>query len=451
MNSMTYEDAVRYLYSFLNYEVQTDYVYRRDLDLARMAYLTRIFGKPHERIPFILVGGTKGKGSTAFILSSLIKEAGYRAGLYTSPHLETPCERIQISGVPLAKEDFAALLEKVKTTLSARPVPGRLGPATFFEVLTAAALLYFAEHGVDLAVLEVGLGGRLDATNIVRPLVSILTPVSYDHQDKLGKTLEKIAREKIPIVKEKSLFVSGRQSPAVERIFRGWAARKRTAGFFLGREFGVERVRLREEGSTFDFRSGENFFGDLLLALPGRFQVDNAACAIETARILDSHQLITIGEEAVRAGLLNGGWPGRFQVIRKDPLVVLDGAHNGASMRALLDSVGALFPARRIRMILAVSRDKDIRRMAREIARSGVREVLVTQSKNTRACPPEILAARLGSQIPRVAKMPGLKQAIELALRTWRAGDLLLITGSLFLVGEAKTLFESSPETVQVA
>jgi dihydrofolate synthase/folylpolyglutamate synthase len=436
---MTYPDALGYLDSFLNYEIRTDYVYDHDLNLARMDWIMELLGRPERKIPFVLVGGTKGKGSTASFLASILREAGYRAGLYTSPHLEEPLERIVVGGSEIRREDFARLVARLRETISCG-VPADLGNLTFFEFLTAAAILYFAEAKADLAVLEVGLGGRLDATNIVRPVLSILTPVSYDHQDKLGTSLSKIAGEKLPIVKENSLFVCSRQRPGVERLARSWAFEKRARSFFFGRDFDVRIQSLAEDATVFDLRLGRSWLGGLRTGLAGAFQAENAAAAVQAATALDRAGHCRVSEQALRRGLENICFRGRFQVLKHDPLVMVDGAHNGDSMRALRESVLRIYPARPVTLILGMARDKDIRRVLMEAARLNPERLIVTEIANPRTLSASELTRHARSRFEHVKETHSLKEALNHVLPKAAERDLILVAGSLYLAGEALAL-----------
>lgn len=448
--AMGYREALKYLYSFLNYEVKTDYAYPRDLNLRRMLFLMKLFGGPHRKVPFVLVAGTKGKGSTACFLSSILRRGGYKTGLYTSPHLHDPRERILISDLKISKKDFAGLLSKIKKKISRYPLPAGLGKITFFELLTTAAFIYFAERKVDMAVLEVGLGGRLDATNIVTPLVSIITPISYDHQDKLGKTLAEIADEKVRIVKKKGFFVSAAQPPAVHRLFEKWAKRQGAKSFFGGKDFGCENRAASMEGSRFDFFNAGGKFDDLLIRMPGRFQVENAACAVQAASILQTNFGFKLGENVFRSGLRSAFWPGRFQIICRDPFVILDGAHNGASFQALRQSVRDLFGDKKITMIFGLAKDKDLPRILPELSRFSLKRIIVTQAKNPRAFCADDLFAIVRRQIPFAEHSPELKEALQAAFCGRTEKDVFLITGSFFLVAEAETLLKVSKDLTEV-
>lgn len=447
---MDYRDALKYLYSFLNYEIKTDYSYRRDLNLQRMLFLMKIFGHPHRKIPFVLVAGTKGKGATACLLSSILHRGGFKSGLYTSPHLHDPRERIVISGRKISKRDFASLFMKIKRKLILHPPPSGLGRVTFFELLTTAAFVYFAERKTDIAVLEVGLGGRLDATNIVQPAVAVITPISYDHQDKLGDTLEEIAVEKAHIVKRNSFFVSACQPSRVRKIFKKWAGRKKAKPFFLGENFKVKYGEATEKGSYFDFYAAGENMKNLFVSLPGRFQVENAACAVRAAKILESCFGFKLGERAYRLGLRHVSWPGRFQIVSRDPLVVLDGAHNGASFKALRESISELFPGKELTVIFGLSKEKDRRRIFTQLKRFSLKRLIVTQAKNPRAFPADALFSKVKKEFAFAEYAPELKQALQAAFCGRQEGDLFLITGSFFLVAEAQTLLSVTQELVEV-
>lgn len=437
---MLYTEALKYLYSFINYEIQTDFSYRRDLNLERMACLMNLFGHPETKVPYVLVGGTKGKGSTAYLLSAILRQAGCRVGLYTSPHLADPRERIQVSGRKISKRDFAAVLSVIQERLAGNPVPEAMGRVTFFELFTTAALVYFAAQRLDVGILEVGLGGRLDATNVVRPLVSIITPVSYDHQDKLGHTLEKIAWEKVHIVKERALFISGRQAPRVRSLFSRWAREKEARAWFLGKDFVPVRKVSTLRGSNFDFFSENTMMSDLRVSLAGCFQVENAACAVQAARLLHAHFSFAIPERAIRAGLREDRWPGRLEQISEDPLVLVDGAHNGDSFQALGQSMRVLFPGRPVTLILALSKEKDFSRIVKELGRYDLKRLIVTEAMSPRALGFVELAAKLERNFPNLEMAPNLKESCERAFASRTSGDIFLVTGSLFLVGEARTL-----------
>jgi len=436
---MTYQNALRYLKTFRNFEIRTDYSYGRDLNLRRMAWLLKMFGSPEKKTRFVLVGGTKGKGSTACLLSSILTHSGYRAGLYTSPHLIDPCERMRLDGRPISRKDFGGLFRTIELRLSReRSFPW--GKPTYFEVMTLGALIFFAKRKVSAAILEVGLGGRLDATNAVDPMLSILTPVSFDHMAQLGNSLRLIAREKSAIVRDRGILVCGRQPVPLKKIFRRWMRAKKAKVLWAGEDWIASSIRLSEKGSFFDLKTGHECYEDLFAAFPGFFQVDNAACAVQAAELLRSGFNYKIGDRAIREGLRNARWDGRFQILSRKPLILLDGAHNGASFRALRESLFRIFPGKRITLILGLSKGKDFPRILKELTGFKPSRVIATQSDHPRNMSAEALAGKLLKRFPEVEKASSLAEALETARRDRDRDGMVLIAGSLFLAGEALKL-----------
>lgn len=436
---MNFPEAVQYLYSFLNYEVQTNYSYPKDLNLERTAYLLRRFGSPETRFPSVLVAGTKGKGSTAFLLETLLREGGYRVGLFTSPHLEDIRERLRISGRMITKGQFAELAGKIRDSFEGDRRPSHLGQSTFFEVLTVLAMLYFARERVQLGIFEVGMGGRLDATNILRPRLCLLSPISYDHQDKLGKSLRSIAGEKVAVLKPGGVLVSARQPHSARQILKAWVKKQEAKAFFLGEDFSFRIRSMSSGGSRFDFLGCGIQLKNLFLRMPGLFQAENASLALEAALLLRNS--FPMQEASVRRGLAQALWPGRFEIVKRNRWTyVLDGAHNGASIKALFENLALLFPGKRVSLVIGVSRDKDIRRIFQAI-QPHAPSVVITQSDHPRAMKAEELLLRCKRYFSHngLDKRDDLREAIVKARR--EAGDrLICVTGSLFLVARARKL-----------
>lgn len=433
---MDYPQAVAFLYSCLNYEIKTDYDYARDLNLERTRHFLALAGNPEKKIRCILVGGTKGKGSTAAFLASILSAAGYKTGLYTSPHLISPCERIRIDGTDVSEADFARLMTRVQEL--SQQAEKQYGELTFFEILTAAAFCFFAEKQVDCAVVEVGMGGRLDATNVVDALLSLILPVSLDHQDKLGNTVQEIAREKAAIIKPHGLLVSAAQAPAAEKVLREYAARQEAEVFFLGQDFSGNLYRADQEGSEFSFQAGAAETHGLKINLPGIFQWENALCAVQAARLLrDKWHFEKIDAAALRYGLEKTSWPGRFQVLSREPGVILDGAHNPAAFQALRISLQTLFPEKKICLLFGVSREKDLSGMAAEIALLKPEKVYCAGFSNPRALAPAEMAAVLRTFLNcPVICQENPRAAFTEAKENLREDEVLVIAGSLFLAGE---------------
>src|SRR3989338_623625 len=358
---MRYPSAIRYLYSFLNFE-QLPFEYRREFNLERMRTLLSWFDFPDRAFSSILIAGTKGKGSTASFLSSMLTQNRYRAGLYTSPHLSDPRERIKIGTRSISKSDFARLMMQIKRVVEPRKTLFRSkGPATFFEIFTLLSVLYFAEQKVDFGLFEVGMGGRLDATNMLKPLLSIITSVSFDHEEHLGHSLRLITREKAAIIKPYGISVIGRQGIEAKRVIRSQIRKQRGRSYFLGSDFKVWNEKISLGGGRFHFRFGrESLFG-LQIKQLGRVQIENAAVALGALFALVRFYHIPFSRKAARTGLRQAFWPGRFEVIKwKGRTVVLDGAHNGASMKAFSGALNELFPGRKPVFILGTSREKNL-------------------------------------------------------------------------------------------
>lgn len=403
--------------------------------------MLRHLGYPERKFPSVLIGGTKGKGSTAAILSSILKEAGYRVGMFTSPHLVDVKERIKLNGRDISGRDWHTVLAELEKCLEGNPLPGRFGRLTYFEALTLTAVLFFAEKNVDIGVFEVGLGGRLDATNVLDPLVSVLTPVSLDHKELLGDTLTKIADEKSRIMRKGKRVIIGPQAPEVLRIFRRRAREIRAIGFAAGCDFNCDAVRLNSRALSFDWSSGSSRLRNLSLPLLGFFQADNASTALAAAKILSRKFSFRISEAAARRGLRKVWWPGRIHILKKRPLIVADGAHNGASMRALVETIQHLFPRRETIVIIGTSRGKELSDILSEAVGLRPVKVIATASRHDRALPVRELFLAAKRYFDNVEARPSLEAALASAHKTGR-DRLILITGSLFLVGEALRLLE---------
>ncbi len=423
---MNYPSALRYLDSFINYEKIVDYPYSTCLNLARMEYLAGLFDNPHKKFRSIHIAGTKGKGSTAAILASILKEAGLKTGLYTSPHLISPRERIRIlfaqqNGEDLlglegmiSEDEICRLIEKIIPATEKIQRDGRFGDISFFEIYTLLAFLYFAQEQVDIAVVETGMGGRLDATNIVNPLVAVFTPISLDHTDKLGPTISDIAREKTGIIKKGcSVVTSSQPDQALSRI----------------------KNVSKEKEALFSGLNGNICEGPrgLKISLKGRYQLDNAALAVKTVELLERYN-IAVSEDSIQKGLSRVVWPGRMHLIGWFPLVIVDGAQNGSSAKALKESIKDFYFDRLI-LVLGISSNKDIAGIARELC-PGAARVILTKAGNCRAAGPEQLKEKIADYVADPAITNSSKEALDLAKSEAGKDDLILITGSLYLVGE---------------
>jgi len=437
---MRYAQAVNYLFSFINFE-RLPFEYKRQFNLKRMEYLLSWFDHPEYLFSSVLIAGTKGKGSTANFLSSILSANHYFVGLYTSPHLNDPRERIQINGQMISKNDFARLMTKIRGVVEKhRKGIISYGPITFFEIFTLLTVLYFAAKRVDLGIFEIGMGGRLDATNVLTPLVSVITPISYDHEEHLGKTLTLIAREKAAIIKKNGYVVSGVQPPEAKRVIQSQIKKQKAKGYFFGSLFRTTRERISERGSLFNFKLGVGSWDNLRIKLPGRFQIQNAAVALATAGILDNRYGFMLKEAKVREGLKTASWLGRFEIIkRKGQTFILDGAHNGASMNEVCLALKTLFPRRRYIVILGTSREKNLKQILKPLLPIAS-YLIVTKSVNPRSQQPKIILETIDRMGYKKTTFwsPDLKGALQIAEELDLKNAIRLITGSLFLVGEAR-------------
>jgi len=420
---MTAFNPHEYLNSFVNFESQLHKLRGEDFNLARIHKFLELLGNPSQNLRIIHVAGTKGKGSTCAFLASILQEAGYSVGLYTSPHLHRVNERIRIlntdnlrakdnfSGA-ISDEDLAAVLADLRPFAAA--IQNRGDILTFFEVLTVAALCYFAKSHVDVVILETGLGGRLDATNAADSLVAALTPVSLDHTRILGTHLSQIAMEKAGIIKNtRQKVVVAPQDKKVMDIVRARC-----------REFAIEPVLV-----------GPDKYKDLKIALKGKHQAVNAAVALEVAVVLKDTGF-KISDEALMQGVKSVRWPGRFELLRKSPDVVVDCAHNAASAKALAQTLAEEYPSRRVFLVMGVSEDKDVQAISAHL-KNSVAHIFLTQAQHPRAhvfTPAEAKNYFGGKPVEIVAS---LSKALQKTIQMAGAQDVVLVTGSIFLVAEA--------------
>jgi dihydrofolate synthase/folylpolyglutamate synthase len=429
--SMTYADCLHYL-TDLGHELRG-----LKFDLRAIERVTEALGHPERKYPCAIVAGTNGKGSTSAMLASIVERAGYRTGLYTSPHLIRVNERIRVDGREIGDQEFAEAFSEVRrgvdTLMEAKLLPQR---PSFFEFLTAAAFLHFARVGVDFAVFEVGMGGRLDATNIVEPRVSIITNVDLDHTEFLGDTHAAIAREKAGVIKARRPVVSGCEHFEASEVVRRRCAQLEAELLETARFAKLSSLRSGNGRCSFDLALNGDRFTNLTSPLPGKFQVRNAVQAVAAAWLLAGEGL-NVTREAIREGLRTARWPGRLEVIHYQPLVLLDGAHNPAAARELADFVREELPGRRLRLVYASMRDKAIGEISATLFPLA-EEVYLTRPELARAASPEeiLLTARVDPGKTELEPVPA--RAVERACRAAAADDVVLVAGSLFLVGAVK-------------
>jgi dihydrofolate synthase/folylpolyglutamate synthase len=461
---MLYQDALKFLYGLTNYERVSMPTYNAEtLNLDRMRRLLAVLDNPHERFKSIHVAGTKGKGSTSVMLASVLQHMGLRVGLFTSPHLSTFRERMQVNRQLIPYEVVGMLADKLKealfetvqqadgTTID-QPRAGLQG-VTFFEASTALGFLYFARENVDWAVVEVGLGGRLDSTNVITPQASIITSISFDHTNVLGKTLAEIAREKAGIIKPAVPVVSQNQALEAAQEIEKKAQECATPMTMLGRHWRWTPGATALNKQTFEVKQvslirskNKPFVNDLEgwyeIQLNGKHQIDNATTVIATIDVIRESLRASgvaagdISARVVRDGLRATQWPARFEVLRADPPVILDGAHNVDSVNKLLITLVELFPGKRWTFVFGCYKDKDADGMLKQLASRASRFIFVQPAHNPRAMPVEQLLELAQKRNLKATGLPNLMDALDAATS---GREAVCITGSLSVVGEART------------
>jgi dihydrofolate synthase/folylpolyglutamate synthase len=420
---MSYEDTIEYLYGLRNFGMK--------LGLDNISRLMSEFGNPQDSFRSVHIAGTNGKGSTSAMLESMLRTAGVTTGLFTSPHLVSFTERIRVNGCDIPEQEVVDLAEQVRA-VSAR-IPD-FSP-TFFEVAVAVAFLYFRKMNVQWAVVEVGMGGRLDATNIVLPEVTVISPVDFDHSEFLGASLTEIAGEKAGIIKHGVPVLTAAQRPEVMEVLKQKAEGSGSALFGYGRDFSSQITADELVSLRFDYTGKEEYRG-LSLKLAGRHQAQNAALAVRALEeLMDRHPDLACD---VRQGLNKTHWPGRLEFVKDHPPVLVDGAHNPQAAAALAEYLRkALELYSRVIMVLGIMGDKDREGIMKPLL-SLAAEVIFTAPACGRAASPEALAAEARSlgYFPKTA--PTVAEALAMAEGLWFQGDLIVVTGSFYTIGEAK-------------
>ncbi len=443
---MTYAEAISFWYGRINYEVRA--AGPNDLKLERMRALLRRLGDPQERVRLVHVTGTKGKGSTCAMLDSILRAAGYRVGLFTSPHLEHVEERMQVDGVPISRAELAALITEVAVAVRDMEAEPGLPPPTFFEIGTALGFLHFVRRRCEVAVIEVGLGGRFDSTNACRPLVSVITNIGLDHTAQLGNTLEEIAFQKAGIIKPRVPAVSGVTQDGPRAVIRR-VAEEVGAPLWEVREEPTPNPSLQggEKANATSYSpslQGGGWGVGLRVALPGAHQLQNARIAVEAVERLREAGM-PIPDAAVARGLAEVKWPARVERVRERPTVILDTAHNVPSADALVSTLRESFPVSGAkRLVFAVSSDKPYPEMLRVLAGYFDHFHLTKYGNNPRCVPPDRLATVLAEVAPGkpFTTHPTSAEAWRAARAAAGDDDLVCVTGSVFLAGELRAVAE---------
>ena len=418
--------------------------------MSRIEKLLGLLENPQEGkgINMIHIGGTNGKGSVCAMISSILKEAGYKVGTFTSPHLSRFSERIKINDKEISREDILDLTEKIKKHCDEMAKSSKENHPTFFEFITAMAFTYFKKNNVDFAVMEVGLGGRLDSTNVINPLVSVVTNVTRDHSHILGNSLSDIAKEKAGIIKKGSEFITASDDPEVLLIFEK-NCKEKNVKIHNVNDFVVKQKDISLDGQRFDVKTNLKEHKNLLIKLLGQHQITNAITAVAITETLSKR--FDINEEAMRAGLLKAKWPGRLEVVNKKPLIIFDSAHNPHAIEKLKQTLMSdPFKHDKMILVLAISSNKEIEKIVNTI--TSIADVVIITKHD--------VMDRSANQyeIKKYVKEPKntiikdtVKEALKEAQRLAKENDMICVTGSIFTIGDARDFwFDQKPEMTRL-
>ncbi len=406
------------------------------LGLERVIDLAAELGNPQNDYRTILIGGTSGKGSTTVILDSLLQESGLVVGRYTSPHMSDLRERIAVNGEKISELELEQIISEIKAVIAIMKERENFEHPTFFEIMSMAAFVYFQKKKVDIAVLEVGLGGRLDATNICKAEASIVTNVSLEHTRILGDTVAKIAYEKAGIIKENGVLISAAKGDAIEVLER--VSRERNSKLMrVDREILIKKIEKSGNGQKFSIEiNGNEYFG--FIPLLGVYQIENLACALGAIHVIG----IEISDETLKQGLSKISWPGRMEIVQKEPLVILDCAKDPDAMKKLRETIEG-FEYKKLIVVLGISSDKNLEAMTVEIAKISNQLIITAHKVMERAADPKLLARIIEKHSKKWIIVDDVKQATKKAIEIAEAGDIVLVTGSLFTVAEAREIWHT--------
>jgi dihydrofolate synthase/folylpolyglutamate synthase len=429
-----YQATLEYLYGFVDYSLTRHLRYSPEkFNLERMREFMAVLGNPHLKYPTIHVAGTKGKGSICAMIANVFKVSGFKVGLYTSPHLQEYTERIKINDLEISKPVFVKLVEEIK------PAIKQIKNLSTFEITTALAFLYFFHNKVDCAVIEVGLGGRLDATNVITPIISIISTISKDHVKILGNTFEKIGIEKAGIIKENVPVVISQQKPRIKRLFKEISRARNSEFHYVQDEIIYKFIQQDLKGQDFiilDKNDNQFFFH---LPLLGFHQITNAMTTFLALKLV-SQKGFQISNQKVEEGFRSVKWPGRFEVLSQKPLLIIDSAHNTDSIRKLLKTVKSVLPDKKIILIFGASEDKDIIGMLR-IMLPTTSVLITSQSTHPRAMNSDKLL-KLANKLGKIGlSIESIQQALSKAIETYDNNSVIIVTGSIFIAAAVREIW----------
>ena len=447
---MDYKAALAYIEQFIDYERSPDFSRQaRFYNLNRISQLLELLGNPHDRLKVIHVAGSKGKGSTAALIASVLTQAGYKTGLFTSPHLITPRERCRIDNELISEAEVAYYIDKLKPAIETVSA-SEFGRVSFFEIYTALAFTYFADKATDFAVIEVGLGGRLDATNVVSPVTSVITSIGLEHTAILGETYTEIAGEKAEIIKQGCPVALAPQHPEALAVIEKVAIERNAPIIevknIVAQDLDIlpSQVILNSEGrpvaQQFDVETDSECYSKLMLPLLGHHQYVNATTAIAAIECLKQSGYV-ISRDSVYAGFKNVQWHGRIQQVMSSPLVVLDGAHSPVSMEALCRAIRENFCYAQVIFIVSIMKDKDLTAIGEIISKTADHVITTQVSDNPRVMPAERIQDTWSGICPKITTCSTPEKAIKKGLSSASPRDLICVTGSIYLVGQALKFF----------
>lgn len=428
---MKYEEALEYISQTNKFGIR--------LGLENIGKLLELLGNPQETLNIIHVAGTNGKGSVCSFISNILRESGYKVGLYTSPYLETFTERIRVNGENIPQEDVARIIGLIKEKIEVMVSQGYVYP-TEFEVVTAMAFYYYSEQKVDFVALEVGLGGRYDATNIItKSLVSVITSISLDHTGILGDTIEKIAYEKAGIIKENGIVLVYNQTDEAKDVIKS-VCKEKNAKYI---EVNFDSINIKKSNinsQVYDCNVMGETYKNLEIMLIGEHQINNSILAMSVLEYLkDTKKLDNVSEESIRKGLITTKWPGRIEKIKKSPIFIIDGAHNEDGAKSLAKALDKHFKDKKLTLLIGMLEDKDIDGVL-DILMPKFSKVVTTTPNNPRAINSDILKEKILKYVSDVTSKHEIEDAVNYTLETSNKDDIIISAGSLYMIGTVRTL-----------